>query len=725
MKKTQSKATRGEGLYIVLVSVHGLIRGQDLELGRDADTGGQTKYVVELARALARHPEVGRVDLLTRRVEDNRISDDYAQPEEDLGHGARIIRLDCGPRRYLRKEKLWPYLDCFADNAIKHIRRVGLRPDVVHGHYADAGHVAVRVANLLGVPVVQTGHSLGRVKRERLLAKGATEQDLESRYSIGRRIEAEEEVLANAYMVIASTQQEVEEQYAQYDHYQPERMVVIPPGTDLKRFHPPKARSPRPPIYKTLARFLKKPDKPIVLALSRPDERKNIPTLIQAYAEHEALREMANLVIVAGNRDRIRDLDRGARDVLTEVLMRIDDHDLYGQVAYPKHHSPDDVPDLYRLVTRTRGVFVNPALTEPFGLTLIEASASGAPFVATDDGGPRDILAHCNNGVLVNALDSEAMAREIFAIISDPERWKRLSDNGLKGVRQHYSWEGHADKYVKRIKGLRREAGRIRRGQQRLSGKLAQADRALISDIDNTLLGDRGGLRTMLQRLKDEGRDVAFGIATGRRLDSAIQILREWGVPTPDLMITSVGAEIHYGPEMTEDLGWARHIDYRWEPDALRQALLELPGIQLQPEEDQRRHKISFFVDPAEAPGMKEIERLLHQKDLHANIIYSHDRFLDLLPVRASKGFAVRYFADKWGIPVERVLVAGDSGNDEDMLRGSTLGVVVGNHARELEKLYGFKRIYFADATHAGGIAEAFDHYQFFGRCGVPGEKSK
>ncbi|EHQ52285.1 sucrose-phosphate synthase [Ectothiorhodospira sp. PHS-1] len=722
MKKTQSKARQGEGLYIVLISIHGLVRGDDLELGRDADTGGQIKYVVELARALGAHPEVGRVDLLTRRVVDNRVSDDYAQPEEDLGNGVRIIRLDCGPRRYLRKEKLWPYLDCFADNAIKHIRQVGLMPDVVHGHYADAGHVAVRVANLMGVPLVQTGHSLGRVKRERLLEKGATADEIERRYHIGRRIEAEEEVLGNAYMVIASTRQEVEEQYALYDHYRPERMVVIPPGTDLSRFYPPKARAPRPPIYQTLKRFLKDPDKPMVMALSRPDERKNIPTLVKAYAEHPELRKSANLIIIAGNRDSIREMDKGARDVLTDVMMLIDDHDLYGSVAFPKHHSADDVPDLYRLVTCTRGVFVNPALTEPFGLTLIEACASGAPIVATEDGGPRDILAHCNSGELVHPLDSRAMADAIHGIISDPARWKRLSDSGLKGVRKHYAWEGHADNYVKRLKGLRREASRHRRGQQRLSGKLSQADRALISDIDNTLLGDRAALRVMLQRLKEQGRGVAFGIATGRRLDSAIQILKEWGIPTPDVMITSVGAEIHYGPEMTEDQGWSRHIDHRWNPEALRRLLLDLPGITPQPAEDQRRHKLSFFVDPAKAPGMKDIERLLHQEDLHANIIYSHDRFLDLLPVRASKGFAVRYFADKWGIPLDHTLVAGDSGNDEDMLRGSTLGVVVGNHQPELEHLYGFKRVFFADATHAGGIAEAFDHYDFFGRCGVPGD---
>jgi sucrose-phosphate synthase len=69
-----------DGLYIALVSLHGLIRGTEMELGRDADTGGQVKYVVEVARALAEHPDVWRVDLLTRLIEDPKVSKDYAQP---------------------------------------------------------------------------------------------------------------------------------------------------------------------------------------------------------------------------------------------------------------------------------------------------------------------------------------------------------------------------------------------------------------------------------------------------------------------------------------------------------------------------------------------------------------------------------------------------------------------------------------------------------------------
>ena len=70
---------KSEQLYIVLISVHGLIRANNLELGRDADTGGQTKYVVELARALGEHPDVGRVELFTQRVTGPNIDNDYSE----------------------------------------------------------------------------------------------------------------------------------------------------------------------------------------------------------------------------------------------------------------------------------------------------------------------------------------------------------------------------------------------------------------------------------------------------------------------------------------------------------------------------------------------------------------------------------------------------------------------------------------------------------------------
>lgn len=703
------------GLYVVMISVHGLVRGHNLELGRDADTGGQIKYVVELTRALAEHPDVERVDLLTRQVIDPKVDGDYAEPEEKIGEGAYIIRLPAGPRRYFRKEVLWPYLEAFTDEALQHLRRVGQVPDFIHSHYADAGHVGARLSQLLGVPLVHTGHSLGIDKRRRLLDSGVKPQNIERNYNMSARIEAEEITLGNASLVIASTSQEIEQQYKAYDNYHPKRMRVIPPGVDISRFQPPVPRQKRPPIARSLDRFLVDPKKPMVLALSRADERKNIATLVRAYAENPDLRENANLVIVAGNRDDIRTLDRGARDVLTELLMMIDRYDLYGKVAYPKKHEPNDVPDLYRLAAMTRGVFVNPALTEPFGLTLIEAAASGLPLVATEDGGPRDIIRHCKSGYLVDPLDADEMGNKIYEVISNRSRWQRFSKAGVRGARSTYTWEGHVETYLHEV---RRVLGKVRKRKKRFvisRSRLPTVDRVMICDIDNTLIGDRQGLEKLLVRLREAGDRLAFGVATGRRIESAVKVLKEWGVPTPDLFITSVGSEIHYGNGMVEDQGWTRHINFQWKPEQLQEALRGVDGLKLQPKVDQRRFKLSYYLDPEKVKNINAIRACLRKNDLHCKLIYSHDAYLDLLPIRASKGLAIRYLMLKWGLSPDRVLVAGDSGNDIEMLRGETLGVVVGNYSQELESLAGEPRIYFAEGEYATGVLEGADHYDFFG----------
>ena len=211
----------GDKLYILIISVHGLIRAKSLELGRDADTGGQTKYVVDLARALAEHDDVEQVDLVTRRIVDANISDDYAEPTEVLSDKARIIRIDAGPDEYIPKEQLWDHLDSFMDNLTSWLNEQPYMPDVVHSHYADAGYVGVRLANLLSVPLIHTGHSLGRDKRKRLLTSGLSRDDIEKTYNMERRIDAEEEILANVDLVIISTHNEIETQSGLYNFYEP------------------------------------------------------------------------------------------------------------------------------------------------------------------------------------------------------------------------------------------------------------------------------------------------------------------------------------------------------------------------------------------------------------------------------------------------------------------------------------------------------------------------
>ncbi len=704
-------------LYLALISVHGLIRGDDLELGRDADTGGQTLYVVELARALAKQPGVARVDLLTRLIDSPDLSDVYAQPHEALGNGVNIIRIKAGPDGYLPKEQLWDHLDSFADNALSYFRDNNLLPDILHGHYADAGYVGARLAHLLGVPLLFTGHSLGRVKRRRLVASGLSAAQVEQSYNMVRRIDAEEQALASAERVITSTFQEIEEQYELYDHYQPGQMRVIPPGTDLTKFNPATGDELQSPLFAELSRFLRQPDKPMILALSRPDRRKNITALIDAYGQSPELQEMANLIIVAGNRDDIDDLDEGAQEVFKELLIAIDRYDLYGKVAMPKHHKREQVPQFYRMAAASRGVFVNPALTEPFGLTLIEAAACGLPIIATEDGGPRDIIGNCHNGALVDPLESSTIKAALLEVLQDQELWQQRSQAGIKGVTQHYAWDAHASRYLDIIKPIVERTDMLQR--KPLSRRVGTyGDRVIFTDLDQNLLGDPESLRELMVQLRRYRKCVQFGIATGRRLDSALKVLKQYAMPEPDILITSSGTEIYYAPNLSADTFWQKHIDYHWTPHLVRQALTDLPGLKLQPKSEQSRYKISYFIDRDVAPPLDEINSLLYREEQSVNVTLAFGQFLDIVPIRASKGMALRYVSDRWQIPLEQIFVAGGSGADEDMMRGNTLAAVVANrHHEELSKLVEAERIYFAQQPFAAGILEALDHYQFFSGC--------
>ena len=146
--------------------------------------------------------------------------------------------------------------------------------------------------------------------------------------------------------------------------------------------------------------------------------------------------------------------------------------------------------------------------------------------------------------------------------------------------------------------------------------------------------------------------------------------------------------------------------------------LADLPGIKLQPKTEQSSFKISYYIDPNLAPDLEEINNLLHLHEMSVSVFLSFGQFLDIVPVRASKGFALRWFADQWEIPLEHMLVAGGSGADEDMMRGNTMAVVVANrHHEELSGLIDQDRIYFAKQPYAAGILEAIEHYRFFRSC--------
>lgn len=708
-------------ISIALISVHGLIRGENLELGRDADTGGQTLYVMELAQALSEKPEVSRVELFTRLIRDDSVDADYAQPLEKVNDKLDIVRIEAGPDEYIFKEQLWDYLDTFTDNMMNYFRLRERFPDILHSHYADAGYVGSQLANQMSIPLIHTGHSLGRVKRARLIANGVSSEEIENSYNMVRRIDAEEHVLATAERVITSTHQEIEEQYEIYDFYQPEVMRVLPPGTNLNHFKPPVGEELETPLYQRLVYALKDPKKPIILALSRPDQRKNITALIEAYGLSPELQEMSNLVIIAGNRDDVEDLESGAQQVFQQIWLMIDRYDLYGKVSMPKHHSRDEVQMIYRISAASGGVFVNPALTEPFGLTLIEATASGLPIVATEDGGPRDIMSNCQNGYLIDPLEPQTIADSLLEVFKHPDQKQKMIDNGLKGVEAHYAWQAHADRYLQLIRPIIEKSEHLERRPTTRRSAIYK-DRALVTSLDQNLMGKPDSLSGLLSLLKEHRKSTLFVVATGRRLDSALRLLKQYQIPEPDILITSGGTEINYAPKLNMDRAWVKHIDYHWSRHKITSLLDQHPGLIRQPRSEQSAFKVSYYTSD-DVTGVEQIKGILHQEDQPVNVQFSFGKYLDILPIRASKGMALRYVADRWQIPLERILVAGGSGADEDMMRGNVLAVVLANrHDEELSQLVDNERIYFAKNSFEDGILEAIEYYDFFGECIAPEE---
>ncbi len=314
-----------QNLYIQLYSIHGLIRGSNPELGRDADTGGQIKYVLELANTLSQDDRVEKVELVTRQIKDDKISTDYTEPVEKINDKFSIVRIRAGGGKYIRKELLWDYLEEFVDKSIKHIKSSGRLPDIIHSHYADAGYVCTELTKFFGIPFLHTGHSLGKDKKRKLLNEGINEDEIEKRYRISRRIQVEEDIIYYTDMIVASTRQEIKKQYGEYKNTQGNKFRVIPPGVDIEKFYPfnhkpvdenDESEKWKGIIGEKLFRFFVDVSKPMILTICRPDKRKNIFGLIRAYGENKELQRKSNLAIFAGLREDIQEMPENEREVL-------------------------------------------------------------------------------------------------------------------------------------------------------------------------------------------------------------------------------------------------------------------------------------------------------------------------------------------------------------------------------------------------------------------------
>jgi sucrose-6F-phosphate phosphohydrolase len=226
----------------------------------------------------------------------------------------------------------------------------------------------------------------------------------------------------------------------------------------------------------------------------------------------------------------------------------------------------------------------------------------------------------------------------------------------------------------------------------------------LACDLDGTLLGDDDALQTFADWFKDARRNFRLAYASGRFVSSVMESIAATALPEPDAIIGGVGAEI-YDMRLDRSLTAWPPVEFGWDPQVIRNYARGRRELTLQPEEFLGNWKISFFARGVSEEFLRQMTQDLAALGQQADVVYSSRRDLDVLPAGVNKGSAVAHLAHRWNIDPDRVIVAGDSGNDAAMMRAGFRGIVVGNADDQLRALAA-PRVYVASAPHAAGVLE-------------------
>jgi sucrose synthase len=202
---------------------------------------------------------------------------------------------------------------------------------------------------------------------------------------------------------------------------------------------------------------LQNPELPPIFSIARLDRIKNLTGLVEAYGKNEELRRRANLIIIASvlNPDLSHDAEEAAE--IQKMHDLINKNDLRGSMRWiGRFLSKDDSGEVYRIMARRHGIFVQPALFEAFGLTILEAMHSGLPVFATCFGGPQEIIEDGKSGFLINPTQPEVMAGRINEfwqrVAREPAYWDEMSENGLRRAQSHFTWELHCRRLTRLTK---------------------------------------------------------------------------------------------------------------------------------------------------------------------------------------------------------------------------------------------------------------------------------
>lgn len=485
---------------VVILSPHGWF-GQAKVLGRP-DTGGQVVYILDQVRALEHEMRQRIADhgldiepqilVVTRLIPaaEGTTSDQRLEPIAGTGN-ARILRVPFRDRHgavvphWISRFELWPYLERFTADVERELpAELGGRPDLLVGNYSDGNLVATLLAQRLRVTQCNIAHALEKTK---YLYSDLFWQDNEAQYHFACQFTADLIAMNAADFIITSTYQEIAgtaDSVGQYEAhgaytlpglYRVEHGIdvfdpkfnIVSPGADPQVYFPPAAAGQR--LDHLLAEIgelidgrgtaedvrgvLADPERPLLFTMARMDRIKNITGLVEWYANCPALRDVCNLLVVAGHIDPACSGDAEERAQIEHLHWLLDQHGLDGQVRWVGRHLDKELSgELYRVVAERRGAFVQPALFEAFGLTVIEAMSTGLPTFATCFGGPSEIIVDGVSGFHVDpnhgAAAASRMAEFFRRCAAEPGHWEQIASAALARVAAHYTWARYAERLM-------------------------------------------------------------------------------------------------------------------------------------------------------------------------------------------------------------------------------------------------------------------------------------
>jgi len=488
---------------IVLVSVHGWF-GQEGVLGRP-DTGGQVVYVLDQARSLEKQLEEDielagltnfgvkpKVIILSRLIHNN----DGTRCNERLEkvHGTEngwILRVpfrEYNPevtQDWISRFEIWPYLETYAIDAETEIcAELEGKPDLIIGNYSDGNLVAFLLARRLNITQFNVAHAL---EKSKYLFSNLYWQDLEPNYHFSIQFTADLIAMNAAQCIISSTYQEIvgrPDSVGQYESYQNFTMPdlyhvvngielfspkfnVVPPGVNENIYFPYTQQEDRIPnrveqvkdllFYKKdesqVFGKLDNPEKRPLFSMARLDRIKNLTGLVECFGKSPQLQEHCNLILVAGKLHTSETTDSEEREEIEKMYRLIEEYNLHGKIRWLGVRLPkSDSGEVYRVIADQQGIFVQPALFEAFGLTILEAMISGLPTFGTQFGGPLEIIQDQVNGFYINPTNLEETAQKILDFVQkcdvNPDLWHEISQKARERVYTSYTWKIHTTKLL-------------------------------------------------------------------------------------------------------------------------------------------------------------------------------------------------------------------------------------------------------------------------------------